>query len=111
MSRVRPACQPSCVAKTLTLDITRTVFNHFLFMPAMPISTNDFYHFIPLSVAFALPGGGGGGGGSQGQRKPNLLGFIFSHTFQLIRIKFDMALKQLKQFKLNIPIPLLSEIS
>ena len=38
--------------------------------------------------------------GSQGQRKAKL-GYIFSNTFQLIRMRFDMMLKQ---FKLNIPI-------
>ena len=34
------------------------------------------------------------GWGSQGQRKAKPLGFIFFHNFQLIRMKYDMVLKQ-----------------
>ena len=44
--------------------------------------------------------------GSQGQRKPKSVGFIFSHTLQMIRMKFDMVLKQIK---LDIFILFLSE--
>ena len=40
-----------------------------------------------------------------GQTVP--LGFLFSHTLQLIRVKYDVALKQ---FKFNILILFLSEI-
>ena len=45
--------------------------------------------------------------GSQGQSKAKPVGFIFSVSFQMIRVKFDEGLKQ---FKLNILILLLSEI-
>ena len=38
---------------------------------------------------------------AQGQRKAKLLGFIFSHTFQLIKMKCDTIMKQ---FKLNMSI-------
>ena len=38
-------------------------------------------------------------GGSQGQRKAKPIGFIFSHAFLFIRVKFDVMMKQ---FKLNI---------
>ena len=58
MSRVRPVGRPSsCMAKTLTLDIMRTLFIQFRFMPAMLIGTIDVYHFIPLSLTLTLPGG------------------------------------------------------
>ena len=46
--------------------------------------------------------------GSQGKHKANPLGFIFSHTFQLIRMKVSMVLKQ---FKLNTLILYLGEIN
>ena len=45
--------------------------------------------------------------GSQGQHKAKPAGFIFSQTFPLIRMKFDMMMKQ---FKLNILRLLLREI-
>ena len=48
-------------------------------MPAMLAGTIDFYHFMPLSVTLTLFG-------SQGQPKAKPLGFIFSYTFQLIRV-------------------------
>ena len=34
--------------------------------------------------------------GSQGQRKAKPISFIFSHTFQLIRMKFDKVLEHLE---------------
>ena len=55
MSRVRPAGRPPSVAKTLTLDITRKLFNH-IFKTAIPIGTTDYYHLIPLSLTLTLPG-------------------------------------------------------
>ena len=67
----------------------------------MPIGTNDFNHFIPLSLTLIFTGE------SQGQHKAKPIGFIFSQTFQLIRMKFNVVLKQFKQ---NILILLLSEI-
>ena len=39
------------------------------------------------------------GWGSQGQLKVKAFGFIFSHTFYLIQMEYDLMLKQ---FKLNI---------
>ena len=47
------------------------------------------------------------GWGSQGQRKANSVGFIFLHTFQLMRMKFDVVQKQ---FRLNVLILILSEV-
>ena len=89
----------SCsMVKTLTLDITHKLLDitHKLFYQICSyllfMSTIDFYHFIPLTdlgLAWC----------SQGQCKANLTGFIFSDTFHLIRIKFDVVMKQ---FKLNI---------
>ena len=67
----------------------------------MLISTVDFYHFIPLSVTLTLADG------SQAQHKPELVGFIFLHIFQLIRMQLDVMLKQ---FMLKILIMLLDEI-
>ena len=65
------------------VDITWT-----LFLLVMLIGTIEFYYFIPLL------------------HKAKPVVFIFSHTFQLISMKFDWLLKQ---FKMNILI-LLSEI-
>ena len=60
-----------------------------------------FYHSILLSLTLTLAGG------HRTSNKSKLLGFIFSHTFQLISIKFCMVLKQCKS---NMLILLLSEI-
>ena len=43
-----------------------------------------------------------------GQQKAKPVDFIFSHTFHLIRMNFDVMLKQ---FKLNVLLILLSEIN
>ena len=80
---------PSCVAKALTLDITYKLFNQFLFIPAMLIDTIDFYHFILLPLTLTLAGG------HKISAKQNLWAW-FSCTFKLIRMKFNMVLKQLK---------------
>ena len=64
-------CQ-SCFANTFMLGIT-----HF-FILAMLIGTT----FTELDRAW----------GSQGQHKAKPLGFIFSHTFQLIRMKIDVGM-------------------
>ena len=102
MSRVRPpTVHPSCMAKTLTLDIVTQTFLSILFIPTMLISTIDFYHFMPLSLTLTLAGG------SQGQRKVKPRGFTFSHAIPLHRMKFDIVLKQ---FKVNILALLLSKI-
>ena len=79
---------------------------HQLF-PALLSGSIDFYHFIPLSLILRIGGGGGGGGGSQGQCKAKPIGFIFSHTFHMIRMKFDVVMMQ---FMLNIMKLVLSKI-
>ena len=71
------------------------------FQPAMIIGTIDLYYFIPLSLTLTLARGHK----ISAKHKPH--GFIFSHTFQLIRMKSDMVLKQ---FKLNSLTLLLNEI-
>ena len=48
----------------------------------MAIGTIDSYQFIPLSVTLTLAG-------SQKVSTKQNLGFIFSHTFLLIGMKFD----------------------
>ena len=62
------------------------------FIRAMLLGTIDFCHFIPLLLTLNLPWFT-----KSAQSKP--IGFIFSHTFHLMRMKFDMAMKQ---FKLSI---------
>ena len=53
-SSCRPAIRPSCVAKTLTLDITRELLHHFFFIPAMLIGTIHFNYFISFSLTLTL---------------------------------------------------------
>ena len=53
----------------------------------MLIHVIEFYHFMPFWVALA--------GESQDHHKERPVGFISSHTFQRIRMKFEMLLKQL----------------
>ena len=65
------------------------------YMPAILIDNIDFYHFMPLFFFTDLDLAWG----SQGQSKAKPLGFIYLHTYQFIRVKFE---KVLKQFKLNI---------
>ena len=60
----------------------------FSYLPVPCICTIDFCHFIPLSPTLTVAGGHE---------------VIFSHTFQLIRMKFDVAVKQTK---LHILIPI-----
>ena len=67
----------------------------------MVIGTIEFYNLIPLSVTLALARG------LQGQRKGKFIDFIFSLTFPLFSMKWDVVLKQ---FMLNILIRFLSEI-
>ena len=90
----------SCMAKLLTLDITRKLFNQFS-IPAMLTGTIDvimvYTTFTEIDPAW----------GSQGKRTSRPLDFIFSHNFQLIRMKFNMVSKQ---FKLINLVQLLSEI-
>ena len=93
-----PAEQPAVclgVAETLALDITGKLFNQIV------IPTIDFYHLMPLSMTLTVPGS------HKVSAEQNLLA-SFCHTFQLIRIEFDMVMKQ---FKLKIVILVLSEIS
>ena len=87
MSCVCPASWPSCVAKTIMSDIIGKLFNQ-------TFHTCHAYRncwllllyttFTDLDLAW----------GSQGQCKVKPIGFILSHTFHLIRMKFDVAMKQ-----------------
>ena len=52
----------------------------------MLLGTIDFYHFIPLSLTLTLAGG------PKVSAQP--LGFILSHSFQLVIIKFELVLNQ-----------------
>ena len=64
-------------------------------IPLLLIDTVD--SFIPLSVTFTLAGD------QEVSRKQNILGFLFSHTFQRIRMKVDvqLALSPLTLIKLD----------
>ena len=88
------AGQPSCVVKTLTLYITCKLCNHIFH--GMLILTD--YSLLPFYTTFTMLDLARG---SQGQGKTKPLFFIFSQTFQLIRMQFEVVLKQ---FKLNVPI-------
>ena len=87
-------CNESCSAGWLAVlhgknfnvgHYTQTIQPN-VFIPAIPIGTVDFYQFIPLSLILTL------NGGHKDQRKETPLGFIFSHTFHLIRINFDVVM-------------------
>ena len=98
---VRPAGQASSVAKTLTLDTTRKHFTEILsYTPRL----YKHYWLLPFYATFSNLDLGWG---LQGQRKAKPVGFIFSHTLQLVEIEFDV---ELKQFKLNILMLIFSEI-
>ena len=56
---------------------------------SMLIGTIDFFHLILHSVTLAMPWG----------HKVSIKQNLFSHTFHLIRMKFDVVMKH---FKLNI---------
>ena len=79
-------CQPSCVAKTLALDIARKPVNQ-IFIPAVILGITDFCHFMLLSLTLTFARG------HEVSVKQNLLAFFFSHTFQLIRMKFDSGVE------------------
>ena len=66
-------------------------------MPSMLIGIIDFYHFIPLLLILTL----------FGIHKVSAKQNLFSHTFHLIRMKFDVGMDQ---FKLIILGLLLSKI-
>ena len=53
------------------------------------LTSTILYRFADLDLAW----------GSQGQRKAKPIGFTFSHSLHLIKMKFDGVMKQ---FKLNI---------
>ena len=96
-------CSPILSDKQLLHWTLQTVQPNF-FVPAMLLGTIDFYHFIPLSLvpfytafSLTLPGG----------HMVSRCCLLFSHTFHLIRMKFDVVMMQ---FKLNILRLLLSKI-
>ena len=97
MSGVQPTDWLSCMAKTLMLDIlcklNKQIFSYLPCLQA-PLTSTILYHFQwPCDWR------------SQGQHKAKPLGFIFSCTFQLIGMKFDIV-----EFKVNIQIVFLSEV-
>ena len=88
MSRVGLAGRPALLHGK-TLDIECKLLSHILFIPAKLIGTIDFYIFIPLSLTLTLPGG------HKISAKQNLLASVSCTLFfYLIRMKFDMVMKQ-----------------
>ena len=89
ISSVHMACGPFCVTKTIVYHghyRLQVNFSTKLFIPAMHIALLTsiiLCHFTDLDL----------GWGSQGQHKAKPPGFIFSYTFHLIRLKFNMVLK------------------
>ena len=71
--------------KTLTLDIMLKLQQNPV-RPVMRIDITDFYYLEPFLMTLVLAWEG-----SQGWWKASLVGFIFLHTFQEIRMKFDVA--------------------
>ena len=63
-------------------------FQPNLVITAVLIGTVDIYHSKIFSDFYL-------GLGSQGQRKTKPVGLIFTRTFQLTRMKFDMVLRKL----------------
>ena len=100
MRRVHPAGQSAILhGKNFTVGHSMQTMQPNLLVPAMLIGTIDFYRSVPLLLTLALLG-------SQGQCKTKPLGFIFSHTFHLLKVKFDV----MKLFKLYFWSRLLSKI-
>ena len=87
--------RPSCMA-----NYGQTFQPHIL-APALLIGTIYFYHFIPHLVSLALPG-------VTRYVQCKIFCFIFARTYHLIRMKFDVMLKQ---FKWNVLILLFSNIN
>ena len=70
---------------------TQTIQSNCVYLQYLSslLTSAILYHFIDLDLVW----------GSQGLCKAKPIGFIFSHTFDLIRMKSDVLMKQ---FKLNI---------
>ena len=79
----RPAGWPSCMAETSVLDIIHTLFKQILTCHAYSHKSFDTT-FSGLDL----------GRGSLGQQKAEHFGFVLSHSSQLIRMKFDVALEE-----------------
>ena len=83
---------------------TQTVQPNLL-IPVVFIGNVDFYHFVLLSLTLILPGG------HKVSAKQNMLASFsptfFFFFFYLIRMKFDLVIKQ---FKLNTLRLLFSEL-
>ena len=90
---------PICKARPLILDIMPDFFNRIL------CHTCDAYKhcwLLPFYTIFTDLNQG-----SQGKHKAKPVGFIFPHTFHMIKMRYDLAMTQ---FKLNILRQLLTEI-
>ena len=99
MNRVRPSGWPSVLAcSKLQIWTLHANFSANFCHTCHTYCTIDFYHFTVLSLTLILVG----------VLKVSIdksyrlhFGFIFLHTYQLIRINLNTILKQ---FSLNIPI-------
>ena len=93
---VQPASRPAILhVKNFNVGCySQTVQPNFvLYLPCLwaSLTSTIFYHF---RRPWSWRGERGGGGGSQGQCKAIRIGFIFWHTFHLIRIKYDVVMDQ-----------------
>ena len=95
-----PAGGLSCMAKTFNIGHYRQTVQPNFVIPAILVGTIDFYHGIPLLLTLTLPGG------HKDSAKQDILA-SFSRTLLLIRMKFDVVMKQ---FKLNTLRLFLSDI-
>ena len=89
--------RPYCVAKTLALDIARKLFNKIFFFLYLTCIYCRHHWLTPfhwpwpcLRVTRST------------QSKP--IGFIFSHSVQLTRMKCDVVMKQFKLHILRLPL-------
>ena len=99
MSRLRPARLEGFSRRNFNSEHYRQTFRPALLIPVT--GTIDFYHFSPFSLTLTLLCS------HKIRQKEKPVGLIFSLTFHLVRMEFDVMIKQ---FKLNIMRLFLSEI-
>ena len=95
---IQPPVHPSCVAKTWMLDITCKLFDQIA--SYLPYLYYRHHWLLPFYTPFNWPWPCLLVRRSA-QSKPLGSFFFFLHTFHVIRMKFNMVLKQ---FKLNIQV-------
>ena len=97
----QPGRQPAVLCKNIKFRYYAQTFLTKFVIHAMLIGTIDFFDVVTISVTMTF------GWGSQSQCKAKPADLILLHMFQVTSRKFYVVFKQ---FKINILIPLLSEI-